>query len=132
MASHDAVKTVTLTAGAALTNGQLVYASTAADRTVLVKTATVTENVLGVAAETVASGSDVPVALLQGIVEVLAGGTITHGQLCVAGAAGVVTGVANTGALLADQSAVGIALTGAASGEIFEMFAMPISAPHSA
>jgi len=130
MASHDAVRTVTLTAGGALTNGQVVEVSAA--RTVVATTA-VTSVVVGIAAETVASGSDVPVALLEGIVEVEAGvGGVTAGEICVPDATGTVTGVANTGALVADQMGIGIALNTAVAGEIFEMLAQPIAAPHSA
>lgn len=129
MASHDAVKTVTLIAGAALANGEVVEVSGA--RTVTRTNAT-TDVVVGVAAETVASGSDVPVALLQGIVEVKAGGTITAGQLCVPDATGGVTGVASIAAIPVDSMAIGVALNGASSGEIFEMLAQPTAGPHTA
>ena len=130
MASHDGVKTVTLTAGAAVTNGHILAVSGA--RTVI-ETAAVTDIVVGVAAETVASGSDVPVALLQGIVEVAAGtGGVTSGEVCVPDATGTVTGVTGTGGLAADQMGIGIALNTAIAGEIFEMLAQPTAAPHSA
>lgn len=128
MASHDAVKTVTLIAGAALTNGQVLEVTGA--RTVA-PTGAVTDVVVGVCAETVASGSDVPVALLQGIVEVKAGGGVTAGEICVPDATGTVTGVAGTGALAADQMGIGIALNTAVAGEIFEMLAQPVAAPHT-
>lgn len=125
MASHDAVKTVTLTAGEALTNGNVVQVSAA--RTVI-KTAATNDVVVGVVAESVASGSDVPVALLQGIVEVIAGtGGVTAGELCVPDATGTVTGVADLPTLAVDQMAVGIALNTAVAGEVFEMLAQPIS-----
>lgn len=130
MASHDAVKTVTLTAGANLTIGQVVAVSAA--RTVI-PTGAVTSVVVGIAAETVASGGRVPVALLQGIVEATAGvGGVTVGEICVPNAVGLLTSVANTGALIADQMGCGIALGTAVAGETFEMLAMPIAAPHSA
>ena len=124
MASHDAVRTVTLTAGAALTNGQVVQVSAA--RTVIATAAT-NDVVVGVCAETVASGSDVPVALLQGIVEVEAGtGGVTAGEICVPDATGTVTGVADLPTLAVDQMGIGIALNTAVAGEIFEMLAQPI------
>lgn len=130
MASHDAVKTVTLIAGAALTYGQVVEVTGA--RTVSPANA-VTDVVVGVVAESVASGRDVPIALLQGIVEVTAGvGGVTVGQICVPNAAGFVTSVAGLGALLPDQMGIGIALSTAVVNETFEMLAMPIGAPHSA
>lgn len=129
MATHEGVKTVTLTAGAALTNGQVVEVTGV--RTVSPASA-VTDVVVGVVAETVASGGDVPIALLQGVVEVRAGGSITAGQICVPDASGDVTGVTGTGALAADQMGIGVALTAAADGEIFSMLAQPVAAPHSA
>ena len=128
MASHDGVKTVTLTAGAALVNGTVLKVSAA--RTVIITAAT-TDVVVGVCAESVASGSDVPVALLQGIVEVKAGGTIAAGNICIPDATGTVTGAANLGALATDVVGIGIALTAAANGEIFEMIAQPIAAANS-
>lgn len=129
MASHDAVRTVTLIAGAALTIGQVVEVTGA--RTVA-PTNAVTDVVVGVAAETVDSGSDVPVALLEGILEVTAGvGGVTVGQICVPNAVGRVTSVAGLGALAADQMGIGIALQTAVVDETFEMLAMPIGAPHS-
>ena len=130
MASHDAVKTVTLIAGAAITNGQVLEVTGA--RTVAPTGAT-TDIVVGVAAETVASGSDVPVALLQGIVEVEAGvGGVTAGNICVPDATGTVTEVASIAAIPVDSMGCGIALNTAAAGEIFEMLAQVIAGPHTA
>jgi len=130
MATHEGVKTVTLIAGAALTNGQIVEVTGV--RTVG-PTSAVTDVTVGVVAETVASGGDVPIALLQGVVEVIAGtGGVTAGNICVPDASGTVTEVANTGALVADQMGIGIALETRAAGEIFSMLAQPIAAPHSA
>ena len=130
MASHDAVKTVTLIAGAALTYGQVVEVTAA--RTVA-PTNAITNVVVGVVAESVASGRDVPIALLQGILEVTAGvGGVTAGQICVPNTVGRVTSVAGLGALAVDQMGIGIALQTAVVDETFEMLAMPIGAPHSA
>ncbi len=128
MATHEGVRTVTLIAGAALTNGQPVEVTGV--RTVS-PTSAVTDVVVGIAAETVASGGDVPIALLEGVLEVIAGGVITPGQVCIPTAAGAVIGVTGLAGVPVDQMGIGIALTGAASGEIFSMLAQPVAAANA-
>jgi len=103
----------------------------------VIKATAVTNTVIGVLGEEPRSdattdGETVPVVLLQGKVMMKAGAAITAGQLIVPDAtAGRVAGVANVGALAVDSMAIGIALESAADGDIFEVLAMPIAAPHS-
>ena len=62
-----------------------------------------------------------------------AGAAITAGQLLVADATGGrLAGVANLGAIVADDRAIGVALEGAADGEIFPFIADSIGGPHTA
>jgi len=103
----------------------------------VIKATAVTNTVIGVLGEEPRSdattdGETVPVVLLQGKVMMKAGAAITAGQLIVPDVtAGRVAGVANVGALAVDSMAIGIALESAADGDIFEVLAMPIAAPHS-
>ena len=122
MASHDGVQTVTLVAGGAITNGRVVKVSSGA----AVHVAAAGDVAVGVAAETVASGDSVPVAKLEGILEVLVGtGGITQDELAVLVADGV-TGAANLAAVTADNMAIGVALETGAAGEIVRVLAMPL------
>ena len=104
----------------------------------VVKTTAVTNTAIGVLGENPYSeestdGKTVSVVLLQGVVAMKAGGSITAGQLIVpTTTAGRVRGVANVGALAADSMAVGVALESVVDGDIFNVLAMPIAAPHSA
>lgn len=104
----------------------------------VIKATAVANTVIGILAEdpdseATTDGVTVPVILLQGIVKVKAGATITAGQLIVPDTtAGRVAGVANAAALAADSMAIGVALQSAVDGDIFEMLAQPIAAPHSA
>lgn len=127
MASHDGVQTITLVAGEALTNGELIAISSGA-----AVQAGATSAIVGVCAETVASGTSVPVAKLEGIVEMLVGtGGVTQDQVVVAVADGV-TSVASLAAIPVDQMAVGVALETGAAGTIVRVLASPLAAPHTA
>jgi hypothetical protein len=103
----------------------------------VIKATAVTNTVIGILAENprtdlTTDGLSVPVVLLQGKVAVKAGGAVTAGDLIVPDAtAGRVIGVTGVGALAADSMAIGIALESAVDGDIFNMLAMPIAAPHS-
>ena len=103
----------------------------------VIKATAVTNTVIGILAENprtdlTTDGLSVPVVLLQGKVAVKAGGAVAAGDLIVPDAtAGRVIGVTGVGALAADSMAIGIALESAVDGDIFNMLAMPIAAPHS-
>jgi hypothetical protein len=104
----------------------------------VIKAASATAVGIGVLAENPRSdvstdGYTVPVTLLKGIVKMIAQGTITAGEIIIpTTTAGKVEGVANTGALAADQMGLGIALVSAVADDVFPVLAMPIAAPHSA
>lgn len=104
----------------------------------VVKTTAVTDTAIGVLGENPRSdattdGQTVPVVLLGGVVMMKAGAAITAGNLVIPHTtAGTVSGVANSGALPVDCMAVGVALRTAAVGDIFDVLALPIAAPHSA
>jgi hypothetical protein len=121
MASHDGVQTITLVAGEALTNGECVSISSGA-----AVQAAATDAIVGVCAESVGSGDSVPVAKLEGILEVLVGtGGITQDQIAVVVADGVagVTGLTN---IAVDNMGIGVALETGAAGEIVRVLAMPL------
>jgi len=136
MASAQSTVAVNLVAGEDL-RGDLYEIVTVNVSGQVVKATAVTETVVGVLAEeprtdAVSTGETVPVVLLQGIVKVKAGGVVTAGDLVVPDVtAGRVIGVTGVGALAADSMAIGVAMVTAADGDIFEMLAMPIAAPHS-
>lgn len=140
MASYEAARAVNLIAGEDLRSDVYEILKIEDDGNVgkVIKATGVTDTVVGILAENPRSdastdGETVPVALLEGVVKVKAGATITAGQLIVPDVtAGRVAGVANAGALAADSMAIGIALVSAVDGDIFEMLAMTIAAPHSA
>lgn len=131
MASFENAKSVSLIAGSDFTGDLHKLVEVTGANTVDIVNAT-TDHVAGVVGEEVTAGVVCPVVLLQGRVKVLAGGVITAGQILVPAADGSVTGVANLGAIPLDSMGVGIALTGGASGEVIEMLAQPIAAPHTA
>lgn len=113
----DANANWTMTAGAAINGGELVYVSGA--RTVQ-KTAGVTAAWLGIATQDAASGAKVGVTS-SGIQEPIASGAIAAGDLVVPAASGrVSTLAAVTTPTAADvtntRAIVGVALTGAADG----------------
>lgn len=121
MASHDGVQTVTLVASEALTNGEVVTISSGQ-----AAQAAATDFLAGVCAETVGAGDSVPVAKLEGILEVLVGtGGITQDELAVVVADGV-TGVAALTNIAVDNMAIGVALETGAAGEIVRVFASPL------
>jgi hypothetical protein len=140
MASYQAAKVVSLIAGESLASDiyEIVQFENDGGVAKVIKATAVTNTVIGVVAENLdatsgADGETVPIALLTGILKMKAGATITAGQLIVPDTtAGRVAGVANAGALAADSMAIGVALQSAVDGDIFEVLAMPIAAPHSA
>ena len=103
----------------------------------VIKAAVATDVIIGTLVEEPRSdattdGLTVPVALLTGVVEMVAQGAITAGEIIIPTAtAGKVEGVANTGALAVDQMGVGIAMESAVANDVFRVLAMPIAAPHS-
>lgn len=140
MASFETARAVNLIAGEDLRGDLYEILQIENDGGVgkVIKATAVTETVVGILAEEPRSdattdGENVPVVMLEGVVKVKAGATITAGELIVPDVtAGRVTGVANVGPLADDSMAIGIALKSAVDGEIFEMLAMTIAAPHSA
>lgn len=105
----------------------------------VIKASTATSAIIGVLAEdpkrtTTAGVDSVPVALIGkgGVLRMKAGAAITAGQVIVPDAtSGRVAGVANIGALAADQMGVGFALEAAADGQLLEVLAMTVAGPHS-
>lgn len=131
MSYSESAKVVNLLAGESLAGDiyELVYIENDGNVGKVIKTTAVTQTPVGVLAESVdavtgADGRVVPVMLLQGVVPVKAGGSVTAGQLLVADVTpGRVIGVANQAALVADSVAVGVALVSAVDGDIFPMLA---------
>lgn len=132
MASTQNIKAVNLIAGEDLRSGFALLLTTENDggTTKVIKTTAVTETPVGILAEDPSADFDtdgfgVPVVLIGGggVAKVTAGGTITAGQLLVADAvtAGRVVGVADQAALVADSTSIGVALTSAVAGDIFEV-----------
>lgn len=107
---------VRLTAGEALTRGQLVSASTSADNTVVKTTTANPERAVGVALADTLSGDTVKV-ITQGVGVCIADGTISRGdKLKPSGStAGRVVAVASSSDLM-----VASALAGASSGSAFD------------
>jgi len=121
MASHDGVQTITLVAGEALTNGEIVTISSGA-----AVQAGATDALVGVCAESVGSGDSVPVAKLEGILEVLVGtGGVTQDDIVVAVADGAASVAALTN-IAVDNMAIGVALESGAAGSIVRVLAMPL------
>ena len=139
MASTQATRAVNLIAGEDLRGDlhEILQFENDTGVAKVIKATAVTDTVIGVLAEdpdgtATTDGETVPVVMLEGVVKMKAGATIAAGQLIVPDAtAGRVAGVANVGALAADSMAIGVALQSAVDGDIFEVFAMPIAAPHS-
>ncbi len=131
MASTQSTTAVNLIAGEDLRGdfAELLKIEDDSDVGKVIKTTAVTDSPVGILAEdpdseATTDGVRVPVVLLQGVVKVKAGAAITAGQLIVPDTtAGRVAGIANQAALVADSTAIGIALESAADGEIFEMLA---------
>jgi hypothetical protein len=140
MASFESAVAVNLIAGEDLRGDlhEILQFENDSGEAKVIKATAVTDTVVGILGEEPRTDADtdgetVPVVLLQGVVKVKAGATITAGELIVPDVtAGRVTGVANVGALADDSMAIGIALKSAVDGEIFSMLAMPIAAPHQA
>ena len=142
MASTQHTKAVNLIAGEDLRNsfGMILQIENDTNVGKVIKATAVTDTVIGILAENPDSaattdGETVPVVLISagGVGKMLAGATITAGQLIVPDTtAGRVAGVANVGALAVDSMAIGVALESAVDGDIFEVLLGPIAAPHSA
>ena len=131
MASAQSTVAVNLIAGQDLRGDlyELLHFEDDAGVAKVIKTTAVTNSPVGILAEEprtdlTTDGESVPVVLLQGIVKVKAGAAISAGDLVVPDTtAGRVAGVANQAALVADSTAIGIALSDAADGDVFEMLA---------
>ncbi len=131
MASTQATRAVNLIAGEDLRGDFAELLQFENDNGVakVIKTTAVTNTPIGVLGEdpdsaATTDGETVPVVMLEGVVLVKAGANITAGQLIVPDTdAGRVAGVANQAALVADSTAIGIALVSAVDGDIFPMFA---------
>ena len=138
MANDQCIKIVSLPAGADLT-GAYLHALTIDATGRVVSADAATEFVIGILAEapTVATiGFNVSVMLIGGggIGKCVAQAAITAGHVLIPTAtAGKVAGVANIGALVADQMSFGIALEAAAAADqIISFLAMTVAAPHVA
>lgn len=139
MATSQSNVAVNLIAGEDLRGDlfELLYIENDSDVGKVIKTTAVTQTPIGVLAENPRSdlttdGITVPVVLLQGVILVKAGATITAGQIIVPHTtAGRVAGVANVGALAVDSMAIGVALESAVDGDVFKVLAQTIAAPHS-
>ena len=137
MASTQNGKAVNLIAGEDLRGDvyELLQVENDAGVGKVIKTTAVTNSPIGVLAEeprtdVTTDGESVPVALIAagGVLKMKAGATITAGQLIVPDVtAGRVAGVANQAALVADSTAIGIALESAVDGDIFEVLVQPMT-----
>ncbi len=136
MASYESAKAVNMIAGEDLRDDLYELLQIEDDGGVgkVIKATAVTQVVVGILAENPRSdlttdGIVVPVVLLQGIVKVKAGGTVTAGDAVIvdAGTPGRAVTAANIAAMAADSMAIGIALETVADGEIFEMLAVPLT-----
>lgn len=134
MASAQAPKVVNILAGEDLRGDLFELLQIEDDGGVgkVIKVTGVTNIAVGVLAEdpdgaATTDGEMVPVALLNGIIKMKAGGTVTAGDVVVSDTtAGRVVTVAAIADMVADSFAVGIALETAADGEIFACLAMPM------
>ena len=137
MANYQCCKVVSLAAGEDLT-GSFAEALTVDASGRVVKTASATDVIVGALASepaaTADTGAAVAVAIIGGggVLQMRAGGDIDAGQLIVPSAtAGRVDSVDDIAGLAANQMAVGIALSGAADGDVFQVLAMTIAGPAS-
>ncbi len=137
MASSQYVKSVNILAGEDLRTSNTrgfgtlltVENDTGVGKVIGATTALIT--VVGVLAEEPDSaidtdGENVPVVVIGGggVAKCLAGGTITAGDLLVAGANGrAASGGADVAALVADAISFGVALESAVAGDVFEFVA---------
>lgn len=136
----NAICLITLISGEDLTSYNVgaavkISAATATKGRVLA-TAAATDVIIGFLSEKPQGAAGTPVSVsvvgAGGIHEVKLGADVTAGQICVCDAtAGRVAGVADIGALAADQMAVGTFLEDGSDGEIIEMLAQVIAAPHT-
>lgn len=136
--SYESSRAVNLPAGEDLRGNvfHLVKLVNSSGRAVVQKTTAATDVGVGVLAEEprkdqATTGENVPVIMLDGSRTMMrAAGTITAGQFVVPSTtAGRVNGVTT---LVASQIAVGIALTSAVAGDIFEVLGLVIPKPLNA
>lgn len=137
MAASQANKVVNLIAGEDLRSDLYEVLAIEDDSDVgkVVKATALNQVIVGVLAENPnadasTDGETVAVTLLEGVIKVKAGATITAGDLVVVdtGTAGrVASGGATVGALAADSFSIGVALQSAVDGDIFEVLAQPAS-----
>lgn len=132
MAVYENVTTVSLIAGEDLRGdlGSLLHIENDGGTGKVIKTTLATQAPVGVLAENPfanldTDGTSVPVTILNSVVKMVAGGSITAGQLIVAdtGVAGRVLGIANIAAIPAGGAAVGTALESAVDGDVFKVLA---------
>ena len=136
MANYQSCKTVSLVAGEDL-RGDMYEALTVNSAGLVAKTTQTTDVIIGTLAEepskdAATTGKTVSVAIIGGggVLKMKAGAAITAGQLLVPVAtAGRVAGVADIDGIGINQLAVGMALEGAADGDIFSVLAQSISGP---
>ena len=134
MANYECCKVVSLPAGEDLA-GDFTAALTIDSDGRVVKTTSATDVIVGALASepaTTDTGAAVAVAIIGGggVLKMRAGADIDAGELIVPSAtAGRVESVDDIAGLAADQMAVGIALSGAADGDVFEVLAMTIAGP---
>ena len=135
MANTQKACLVTLPQGASLVGAVNELVKVSAEGRV-VKTSVVTDIAVGVVAESAGranAGDGVSIAIIGagGVLKVKAAAAITRGHLLVCHATdGKAAGVANIGALAANQMSFGIALEAAtAENEIISFLAMPIAGP---
>lgn len=142
MSGYQNAKAVNLIAGEDLRGDlyEILKFEDDSDVAKVIKATAVTDTVIGVLAEeprtdATTDGEVVPVAIIGGggVLQMKCGATVTAGQLVVPDTtAGRIAGVANAGALAVDSMAIGVALTSGVDGDVIDVLAMPIGAPHSA
>ncbi len=136
MASFESARAVNMIAGEDLRSDVYELLQIEDDSGVgkVIKATAVTQVVVGILGENprtdlTTDGLSVPVVMLEGIVKVKAGGTVTAGDVVVVdgGTPGRAVTVADIAAMVADSMGIGIAMETVADGEIFSMLAMPFS-----
>lgn len=119
MATTDALRTITLTAGADLSSGQYKIVQLSAANTVTLATAS-TQTILGVLVNAPGSGEAAEVAI-EGVAKVIADGSVAVGDLITADSNSVATSVTQADADGADTFAktLGIALEADAAANAY-------------
>jgi len=119
MATTDALRTITLTAGADLSSGQYKIVQLSAANTVTLATAS-TQTILGVLVNAPGSGEAAEVAI-EGVAKVIADGSVAVGDLITADSNSVATSVTQADADSTDAFAktLGIALEADAAANAY-------------